>query len=137
MRSLPPDEIPLPTQSPGEHGLGDALFEDVRLSGDPGLNGGCLWLELTRDAPGGGDPAGTRTSAVWPYGFRGYRDPLRLVGPDGQLVASVGDILSLGGGWPGPDYLIPPAQDPCGTGRVFAVGEVVSVNGVTVRIGQP
>lgn len=131
-----PDEIPLPTSPPGEH-FGDALFEDVRLDGDPELNGGCLWLELTRDAPGGGDPAGTRTSAIWPYGFRGYRDPLRLVGPDGRLVARVGDVLSVGGGSPPVGYVIPPAQDPCGTGQVWAVSEVVSVNGVTVRIGQP
>lgn len=135
-RSLLPDEIPLPTQSPGGHGLGDALFPDVRLAGDPDLNGGCIWVELTADVPGGAR-AGTRTSVVWPYGFRGFRDPLRLVGPDGRVVAHLGDVLSLGGGSPPVDFVIPPEMDPCKTGQVFAAGEVVSVNGVVVRIGAP
>lgn len=135
VRSLLPDEIPLPTSPPGEH-FGDALIENARLGGDPYLNGGCLWLESAQDPPGGVSP-GTRTSAIWRYGFRAFRDPLRLVGPDGQVVARVGDILSLGGGSPPVDFVVPPELDPCGTGQVFAVSEVVSVNGVVVRIGAP
>lgn len=134
-RSLLPDEIPLPTSEPGAGGS-DALLPDARLGGDPDQNGGCLWLEAPYAAPADGD-AGSRLSAIWPHGLRAFRDPLRLVGPDGQVIARVGDILSVGGGFPPVDYVIPPEFDPCGTGQVFAVSEIVSVNGVVVRIGAP
>ncbi len=55
-----------------------------RLEGDP--ERGCLWIV------GAGHPV----SIVWSRGFEVRRDPLRLVGPDGQAIARPGDFLSLG-----------------------------------------
>ncbi len=55
-----------------------------RLEGDS--ERGCLWIV------GAGHPV----SIVWSRGFQVRRDPLRLVGPDGQAIARPGDFLSLG-----------------------------------------
>ncbi len=57
-----------------------------RLEGDP--ERGCLWIV--------GMPGHPR-SIVW-GGLEVRRDPLRLVGPDGQVIARPGDLLRLGGG---------------------------------------
>ncbi|MDP8930318.1 MAG: hypothetical protein M3O70_17550 [Actinomycetota bacterium] len=63
-----------------------------RLEGDP--DRGCLWIGGLPKAAAGGGPI----SVDWPEGFTVAREPLRLVGPTGEVVARPGDFLSLGGG---------------------------------------
>ena len=55
---------------------------------------------------------------VWPFGFRAFVNPLRLVGPDNETIAKVGDTLELAGGAPPPSYAPTVAQDPCGVGGI-------------------
>lgn len=58
------------------------------LGGDAQLEGGCAWVE-TDD--------GTRYEVIYPEGYTVETDPLRLVGPDGGVVAEDGDRLELPG----------------------------------------
>ncbi len=118
--ALAPDEFPIPTGDGG----GDALLTGM-LGGDAVRDGGCLWLQQGT----------TRSSVMWPYGFRAFGRPIRLEGPDGRVIAREGDRLELGGGAPPLDYVIPVDQDPCGLGSVLSVGEIGSVNGVRPSIG--
>lgn len=60
---------------------------DGRLEGDP--QRGCLWLVDTLERPA--------VSLICSEDFEVRRDPLRVVGPDGQVEARRGDFLSLGG----------------------------------------
>ncbi|MDP8970437.1 MAG: hypothetical protein M3N52_08100 [Actinomycetota bacterium] len=57
------------------------------LGGDAGLEGGCAWL----DTPHG------RYEVLWPSGYRIDQQPLRLIGPDGRVVAEAGDPLTVEG----------------------------------------
>lgn len=57
------------------------------LGGDAGLEGGCAWL----DTPQG------RYEVLWPSGYRVEQEPLRLIGPDGRVVAEAGDPLTVEG----------------------------------------
>lgn len=118
------DAIPLVTGAANSSGGGDALLEGATLNGDEAL--GCVWVE-------GAD--GARTAVVWPFGFQAFGNPLRIVGPDGQLVAQQGDVLAIGGGSAPAGFAIPPELDPCGTGELWSASEVVSVNGTPVRVG--
>ncbi len=63
-----------------------------RLEGDPAS--GCLWIDGPPKTAAGGGPI----SIVWPQGYEVRHEPLRLVGPDGQVVARPGDILRMAGG---------------------------------------
>ncbi len=74
---------PTPTEEPPRVAGMQALFVGP-LEGDP--DRGCLWLTTTGPV-----------SIDWPEGLIGAREPLRLVGPTGEVVARPGDILSLGG----------------------------------------
>ncbi len=65
------------------------------LGGDAQLEGGCAWIE-----PTGGPDAdlGDRVEPLWPDGHRVEFEPdLRLLGPDGEVVAEEGDELVLEG----------------------------------------
>jgi hypothetical protein len=122
--SLAAGEFVLPTRAPNSNGGGDALLTG-RLGGTIQDQGPCIWLEqwdlsarLTQ-----------RASIIWPFGFRGFVDPLRVAGPAGQLIAEVGDAIELGGGGPPQGYVPTQAQDPCGLGQVLSVSSVVSVEG--------
>lgn len=65
------------------------------LEGDAQLEGGCAWIE-----PTGGPDAdlGDQVLPLWPAGHRVEFEPdLRLLGPDGEVVAERGDELVLEG----------------------------------------
>ena len=65
------------------------------LGGDAELEGGCAWIE-----PTGGPDAdlGDRVEPLWPEGHRVEFEPdLRLLGPDGEVVAERGDEVVLVG----------------------------------------
>lgn len=51
------------------------------------------------------DTTGQVSKVLWPNGFRGVRDGARLalVDQDGRVVAHVGDTISSGGGFIGPN----------------------------------
>jgi hypothetical protein len=61
----------------------------------------CFWIEY-RAKPG--TPAG-RVAIVWPHGSRAYAHPLRVVGVKGDVLATVGRPVSLGGGVLDADHL--------------------------------
>jgi hypothetical protein len=128
--SFSPGEVALHTAPPGSGGA-DALGGGVL--GGKTLNGvACFWF----DQPGSTDPA-NRVAIGWPFGFRAFVNPLRIVGPDGEVLARVGDLVEAGGGGAPPGEALTPAQDPCGIGRFFAVGEVaVAVGGRRMWISE-
>lgn len=129
-RPLGSDEIAIPT-SPPLSAAGDALLSGT-LGGEATVGGGCLWVAQ----PGQGDQTLARTSIVWPFGFRAFVNPLRLVGPDNETIAKVGDTLELAGGAPPPSYAPTVAQDPCGVGGIYVASGIESVNHVPVGIGK-
>lgn len=94
-------------------------------------NRACIWIEPT--AEDGVDPV--RTALIWPTGFEALDDPLRILGPDAQILARVGDVVELGGGGPAVDYVPTSQQDPCQIGRVFYRSVVATVNGTRVDTG--
>lgn len=78
----------------------------------------CVWLRTVDPIEGASEG---RLSIVWPEGFSGRTDPLRVSGPGGELVATVGDTVHLGGG------LTPEAGDRCQVSyATWLVSEVVS-----------
>jgi photosystem II stability/assembly factor-like uncharacterized protein len=110
------------------------------ISGGDALGGGTLGLERLPGqacfwvSPGGYDYA--RTALVWPHGFSARDNPVRLIGPDGQVLARLGDLVTLGGGSPPPGFVPSSTQDPCGIGNIFFVSSVVTVNGTSINIGE-
>lgn len=131
--SLSPDEIALPTRAPHDPGGGDALLTGV-LGGTARNGGWCIWVEAADGYEY--STAVTRASIIWPFGFHAFVNPLRVVGPDGQVLAKVGDTIELGGGGPPQDYVPTPAQDPCALGQIFSISSVGSVNGIAIGIGE-
>ncbi|MDP8929027.1 MAG: hypothetical protein M3O70_10760 [Actinomycetota bacterium] len=92
-----------------------------RLEGDP--ESGCIWIGGPPKTGAGGGPI----SIVWPRGYEVRRDPFRLVGPDGQVVAQPGDHLRMAGG-------SAPAHLPvdCKVGEsVFVVNPYVDIEVLT------
>ena len=91
------------------------------LGGDGQLEGGCAWIE-----PTGGPDAdlGDRVEPLWPDGHRVEFEPdLRLLGPDGEVVAVRGDELVLEGA---------PAEDmatACQIGPPYRVDRITGVVG--------
>ena len=124
--SYPPvaGTLALATKPPGSVGS-DALALG-RLGGELRAGAACLWL--TQDSG--------RMALLWPFGFSALADPLRIIGPDGQTLATVGDDIELGGGSPPVDFIPTAAQDPCGVGALFDVSVVGTVNGKRVDIGE-
>lgn len=103
--------FPIPTQSDGFPG------EDARVGGV--LRGdadqGCLWLEHR---------SGERLAVLWPPGYSAMFGPVRLIGPDGEVVAREGETISGGGGHY--EEKIPRCQ--------FGLDTVVRIHGIeTVR----
>lgn len=60
------------------------------LRGDVGIDGGCVWIDTEASEP--------RVAILWPRGYSARFDPVRVYGPDGQLLARGGDRVTLGGG---------------------------------------
>ena len=116
--------LALATKPPGSVGS-DALALG-QLGGELRAGAACLWL--TQDSG--------RMALLWPFGFSALDDPLRIIGPDGQTLAIVGDDIELGGGSPPVDFVPTAAQDPCGVGTLFDVSVVGTVNGKRVDIGE-
>jgi len=57
------------------------------LGGDEALEGGCAWI----DGPDG------RYEVQYPEGYTVEYGPVRLLGPDGEVVAEAGDTLTVTG----------------------------------------
>jgi|GEM_PF-4250492 len=76
---------PTPTRPPVE-----PAGTEIRgaLGGDAQLEGGCAWVE-TDD--------GTRHEVLYPEGYTVEFDPLRLLGPDGEVIAQEGDRIEVPG----------------------------------------
>jgi hypothetical protein len=80
------------------------------LGGDPQLEGGCAWL----DADGG------RYEVIWPDGYEIGFDPLRLLGPDGETVATEGEVVRVRG------RLATDVVSICQVGEIYQATEVVT-----------
>src|SRR5712692_4138354 len=63
--------------------LEGVLGGQVRLDGSA-----CFWI----------DNGGTRTALVWPQGYSGAKDPLRIRDYGGKTLAQVGQHIAVGGG---------------------------------------
>lgn len=84
------------------------------LGGDAQLEGGCAWLDTEEEG---------RVEPRWPDGYRVAFDPVRLLGPDGEVVAEEGDTVAVDGEIAGDVMTI------CQVGPVLEVTEVVDVRG--------
>lgn len=73
-----PDEIDPPDEATTLVGTFD---------GDAQLEGGCAWVETDEE----------RFEVLWPQGYEVEFEPLRLLGPDGEVVAEQGDTLAVVG----------------------------------------
>jgi hypothetical protein len=122
--SSPTNELAVATTAPGAPGS-DALASG-RLGGERRDGLVCWWLSQ----------GSFRMALLWPFGFSAVDNPLRIIGPDGQSLAAVGDDVELGGGAPPVDYVPTPAQDPCDVGHLYGVSVVGTVNGQRVDIGE-
>lgn len=110
-RTTAPDPTGAPSEEPTEDMTDDTAGESISgtLGGDTELEGGCAWLEASD---------GTRYEILWPDGYQIQMDPLQLVGPDGEAVASAGDEVTVRGR---------PAEDMasiCMVGPIFQATEV-------------
>lgn len=83
-----PDVIAVPSS---EVRNGEEALLEGTLRGDPGLDGGCVWIEF-------GD--GVRSTVAWPpaWGARFTPDGVELLDDTGAVVAREGDRLAMGGG---------------------------------------
>jgi hypothetical protein len=107
---------PAPTEDPTEE---ETVGEDRsatggttitgRLGGDAQLEGGCAWVE-TKD--------GTRYEVQYPEGYEVARDGSQLRGPDGDVIATAGDEITLTGA------VAEDAMSFCQIGPIFAADEV-------------
>lgn len=83
---------PVEDQSPGRDASGAESAETTTVSGifggDPSLEGGCAWLDADD---------GTRYEVLYPDGWQVRFEPLELVHPDGEVVATEGDRLAVSG----------------------------------------
>lgn len=91
-----PPEVATPTEEDSESVLDGAVGGPARgpsteltgmFSGDDALEGGCAWV----DAPDG------RYEVTYPEGYTVEYGPVRLLGPDGEVVAEAGDTITVTG----------------------------------------
>ncbi|MFN2555654.1 MAG: hypothetical protein ABR592_02070 [Nitriliruptorales bacterium] len=91
-----------------------------RLDGDPELEGGCDWLDALGPLL---DEEASRFEPLWPQGYSVAFNPVRLHGPDGQVVAQEGDVVTVAG------RTRPDVVTICQVGPVFEVQRILAVNG--------
>jgi hypothetical protein len=112
-----PDQGAATSPSPADEGTapGDPDGAEAALTGtfggDPGLEGGCDWL----DAEDG------RFEIIWPDGYAVHHEPLRLEGPGGDTIASEGDEVAVDGAVD--DDMV----SVCQVGRIFRATRVLAV----------
>lgn len=87
----------------------DTAMIEGTLGGDAQLEGGCAWLD-TGDA---------RYEVAYPEGYEIVFDPVRLVGPSGDTVATEGEVVAVRGRVGGD------LMSVCQVGSVFEADEVV------------
>lgn len=83
----PIDRDPPSTPDEGADIPEDEAMIEGTLAGDPGLEGGCAWIST----PGGS------YEVIWPSGYRVEFTPLRLIGPDDEVIAEEGDTVRVHG----------------------------------------
>jgi ABC-type glycerol-3-phosphate transport system substrate-binding protein len=98
----PPTDEPAP--APGEVAITGAF------GGDAQLEGGCAWLETAQG----------RYEVIYPEGYEVQYEPLQLVGPNGEVVASAGDRLTVTG------VEAPDMASFCQVGTIFEATSVAS-----------
>jgi len=96
--SLPSVAIRLPTSDwhPGDASM--TALAHGRVHGSKSTAGTCVWLESDTERA-------TKLPLVWPAGFYGRLDPLRIYDRGGRIVAREGQVVEFGGGLgavPGP-----------------------------------
>ncbi|MGL5857955.1 MAG: hypothetical protein ACRC35_06045 [Angustibacter sp.] len=109
-----PAEAPQPlavdvTSAPAGASRGAALNFRGALDGRVAGGRACLWVTA---------PDGTAISLVWPAGSTARPDPLRVLAPDGTVLATVGDRQLPAAGYPDP------APGCHGGGTTFVIGAV-------------
>lgn len=99
--------------SPGD----DAPTREAAFTGTFGgnaeLEGGCAWLDTHTEG---------RVEPRWPDGYRVTFDPVRLLGPDGDVVAEEGDTIAVDGS------IADDVMTICQVGPVLEITEVVGVH---------
>jgi hypothetical protein len=108
------DRTPLPTHVGADGGVG--------LGGTLGGEAPCLWL--------GND--GQRFVVIWPAGFTALDHPVRVVAPDGRVIATVGDTIEGGG-----DIRDRGPVPGCGIASSLVLTEISSVNGRPILFPTP
>ncbi len=104
-----PTATPSPTPSPAP-GRGDTI---TGILGADTVEGGCTYLQAAD---------GTRYEVSYPEGWRVQAAPLRLANPDGEVVATGGETITVRG------RLAREMRSICQLGPIFDAVEVVSVN---------
>jgi hypothetical protein len=90
---------------------GEATSEIVgTFGGDAQLEGGCAWVDAED---------GTRYEVQYPPDHEVSFDPLQLTGPDGEVLAEEGDILTIRG------EVAEDAMSFCQIGPIFTAAEVI------------
>ncbi|HVM01020.1 MAG TPA: hypothetical protein VM324_17145 [Egibacteraceae bacterium] len=97
------------TAPPPEEPTEGELVEGT-LGGDADLEGGCAWLEA----------ADGRYDVMYPDGYTIAFDPVRVVGPDGEVVAEEGEVLRVRG------HIDAEMMTVCQVGTVFRAEEVLN-----------
>lgn len=108
----PTEPAATPTEGDSAVPEEDAMPEEAAiegtLGGDAQLEGGCAWV----------DTAGGRYQVLWPTGYEILFDPVRLEGPDGEVVAEEGDTLRVDG------RTAPDMMSVCMTGILYQADTV-------------
>ena len=104
-----PTATPSPTRSPVP-GRGDAMTGTL---GADTAERGCTYLQAAD---------GTRYEVRYPEGWRVQAAPLRLTSPDGEVVATGGEAITVRG------RLAREMRSICQLGPIFEAVEVVSVD---------
>ncbi|MGL5809871.1 MAG: hypothetical protein ACRCYQ_08005 [Nocardioides sp.] len=97
------------TSVPAGASRGAALDFRGQVEGRVTEGRACFWVTA---------PGGTVVSLAWPAGSTARANPLRVLDPDGTVLATVGDEELLASGYP------EPGAGCRGTGTRFVVGSV-------------